>query len=125
MDEIERGIDRHDPLQLHLRFDHRARALGRRHIMRIGLLFHDEAFFSELLDDLRTRVRALHAGEFARDREELAVLVDDLLLVEAVALSDVEVGRVMPRRDRHGARSELAVYRRILHYGRRYGAIDP
>src|SRR3989338_399691 len=121
----ERPIDINEPLELNLRLDDSTCALGRGDIVRVGLFIHHKPFLTELLDYLGARFRYLHSDELAGYRQKLAVLVDNLLFVEAVPLGNVEVSRIVPRGNGHRARAELTVYCGVLHDRSRDGAVYP
>ncbi len=115
-----------EPLLFDLRFDHALAALAERDVVDV-ILFdgHQQAFRLELLDDLRTRVLDVQAGELPRRGQQLAVEADDLLLLQIVTLGDIEIDVVVPRRDRHHTRTERGVDGLVLDDRRGDGSVDP
>ncbi len=93
--------------------------------MRVGFFFLEEPFRFELLDYLFSRLAYLHPRKLSRDGEELAELVYDLLLIQAVTLGDLEVGLRVPWRYRHDAGAESHIDGSILDDCGSYGAVYP
>jgi len=94
----------HEPLQRDERLDALARAVAERDRVRVQLGVADQALVAQrgdhaLLRLVDAQARVLGAG----GRGHAAVLADDADLLEAVAAPDLEVVRVVARRDLQGA----------------------
>ena len=100
---VAHGLDRgrreplhaHPPLFHHERLIHRPAALVHAHRMRDRLLLHEEALVPEELHHHLTRGLAVRAGERSGGGRHHPALVDDREHRETVALTDLEVGRIV------------------------------
>ena len=100
-----------EPLFAQSAFDGHVGALGVAEVVLIGLFFDEAADFREQLSGAFACGEALHASEvFASELVEHAVRVHDIDRRQIVALSDLEVGLVMRRRDFEHAGAEGEVH---------------
>jgi hypothetical protein len=84
----------------------------------------DEPQRLHVLDDLLARLEAIHPGVLAGRRRHLAVESDDGADGQAVPLADLEVDRIVARRDLDDAGAELGIDRLVRHHPHRDGAAD-
>ena len=123
---LERFGDIHEPLFFDLRFDDAAAAAVYGDIVDVILIgFCDKPFRCEFFSDFCSCLGNIHTGEFAGDCEKFSVVADDLFFAEVVPLGDVEVGRVVPGGDGHGACAETHIDCFVFDEGGGYLPIDP
>ncbi len=116
----------HEPLVLHLRFNHRGTFVALFHDVFVRLVgFYQKTFRGELLHYFRARLLDAYAGKFLSNREEFSAPVDDLLHGKAVTLRDFEVDLRVPGGDGHDTRTKLHIGGIVLDDGCRNRAVYP
>ena len=114
LDHLDRGtrqlVHVAEPLQRDQRLDAAARAVRVRHVVLVGLGARDQPLVAQCRDHVGARLVRLHPAEaLRRSVGHAAVLADHGDLVEALPAADLEVARVVPRRDLERAGSELGI----------------
>ncbi len=114
------------PLFANLRFDRRAAFVAGAHDVFIFFIYpREQSFGFEFVNNLRASLIDFHPGEFTGNRQKFAVKINNLFFIEVVPFGDFEIGRIVRRSDRHCARAEFAIDRRIFNHSRRNRSIDP
>ena len=102
-------LHRAPPLQHDERLDARVAALARGHGVAVRLLSLEEPALAHPREDALTRLRLRQPGEVPRPFAHAPVEPDHGQLLEPVLAPDLEVHRIVPRRDLERPGSELRV----------------